>query len=135
MRRIHSPTAAGRSESNLANVFFKKNPMFAISRKHHPPGDVYKYAEQTGGEVMRSDKDEVSIKLAELIDHIRTRYSFGYRPSVEQPQGRFCKIKLALAPKVEKREGKLAIRTRAGYYRGAKHRENTNEKALPTLKP
>ena len=121
--------------SVMANVLFTKNPMFALSRKHHPPGDVYKYAEQTGGEVMRASKEEVSAKLAELIDHIRTRYSFGYRPSVEQPTGKFCKIKLTLAPGVEKREGKLAVRTSAGYHRGTRHKDKSNEPARPTLKP
>ena len=123
------------SLSVLANVFFKKNPAFALARKHHPPGDVYKYAEQTGGEVMKSGKDEVSRKLGELIDHIRTRYSFGYRPSVEQQPGKFCKITLTVAPKVKKREGKLAVRTSAGYYRGARHKEKSSEPARPTLKP
>jgi VWFA-related protein len=121
--------------SKLANILFNKNPVFAVSRKHHPPGDVYKYAEQTGGEVLKSNKEEVSTKLAELIDHIRTRYSFGYRPSVEQPAGKFCKIKLTLAAKVEKREGKLAVRTSSGYYRGAKHKDKPDAPAPPTLKP
>lgn len=64
--------------------------------------------------------------MAELIDHIRTRYSFGYRPSVEQPPGKFCKIKLTVTPKVEKREGKLAVRTSADYYRGVKHKDKAN---------
>ena len=121
--------------SVLNDIFFKKNPAFALARKHHPPGDVSKYAAQTGGEVLRSSKEEVSSKLAELIDHIRTRYSFGYRPSVEQPPGKFCKIKLAVTPKVEKREGKLAVRTSAGYTRGAKHKDKPDAPARPTLKP
>ena len=120
--------------SVMANILFTKNPMFALSRKHHPPGDVYKYAEQTGGEVMKSNKEEVSTRLAELIDHIRTRYSFGYRPSIEQPPGKFCKIKLTVARKVEKREGKLVVRTSAGYYRGAKRKEKSSEPNQPTLK-
>ena len=84
---------------------------------------------------MKADKEEVSTKLAELIDHIRTRYSFGYRPSVEQPPGKFCKIKLTVAPKVEKREGKLAVRTSAGYYRGARHKDKGDTPSRPTLKP
>jgi len=121
--------------SKLANVLYSKNPMFAVSRKHHPPGDVYKYAAQTGGEVMKSNKEEVSAKLAELIDHIRTRYSFGYRSSVEQPPGKFCKIKLTVAAKVEKRAGKLAVRTSSGYYRGVRHKEKPDTTGRPTLKP
>lgn len=51
--------------SNFFTIFYKKNPAFAGGRKHYPPGDVYKYAEQTGGEVLKSDKGEVSTKLAE----------------------------------------------------------------------
>jgi VWFA-related protein len=121
--------------SVMANVLFTKNPMFALSRKHHPPGDVYKYAEQTGGEVMRASTEEVSTKLAELIDHIRARYSFGYRPSVEQPFGKFCSLKLTVTPGVQKREGKVAVRTSAGYYRGARHKDKTPAPERPTLKP
>ena len=49
---------------------FSKNPMFAPFRVHNPPGDVHKYAEHTGGEVMNSSKQEVSTKLAQLIDDI-----------------------------------------------------------------
>jgi VWFA-related protein len=121
--------------SKLFNILYSKNPAFAGSRKHFPPGDVYKYAEQTGGEVMKSSKEDVSTKLAELIDHIRTRYSFGYRPSVEQPTGKFCKIKLTVVPKVEKREGKLVVRTRAGYYRDAKRKDKPEERPRRTLNP
>lgn len=77
----------------------------------------------------------MNTKLAELIDHIRTRYSLLYRPSVEQPHGKFCKIKLTVTPKVEKREGKLAVRTSAGYYRDAKPKEKPDTPSRPTLKP
>jgi len=100
--------------SVLVDIFGKKNPAFWPLYKHNPPGDVYKYAKQTGGEVLGSSKEEVSGKLAELIDHIRTRYTFGYRPSRAQTPGTFCKIKLKMAPSIEKREGKVAIRTRSG---------------------
>lgn len=120
--------------SKLATIFYSKNPAFAGSRKRNPPGDVYKYAEQTGGEVMKSNKEDVSRKLSEVIDHIRTRYSFGYRPSVEQPPGKFCRIKLTVAPRVEKREGKLAVRTSAGYYRG-NGKTKPDSPSRPTLKP
>ena len=82
--------------SDLAIATFSKNPMFAVARKHNPPGDVYQYAERTGGDVMKSSKDEVSTKLAQLIDEIRSRYTLGYYPSVKQPKGKFCEIKLQI---------------------------------------
>jgi VWFA-related protein len=119
--------------STMAEILFKKNPLFAIFRKHHPPGDVYKYAKETGGEVMSAGKEEVSSKLAELIDHLRTRYTLGYRPSNQQMDGRFCKIKLTVSPVVQKREGKVAIRTRSGYYRGANR--HAPHQTTPALKP
>jgi VWFA-related protein len=103
--------------SDLAMVTFNKNPMFAVARKHNPPGDVYQYAERTGGDVMKSSKDEVSTKLAQLIDEIRSRYTLGYYPSVKQPKGKFCEIKLQITAETQKREGRLVVRTKQGYYR------------------
>jgi len=103
--------------SDFAIATFSKNPMFAASRKHHPPGDVYKYAEHTGGEVVKSNKTEVSAKLAQLIDQIRTRYTLGYYPSVKQPSGKFCEIRVEVKPETETREGRLLVRTKKGYYR------------------
>jgi Ca-activated chloride channel family protein len=96
---------------------FSKDPLFAPLRMRNHPGDVHKYAERTGGEVMKSSKDEVSSKLAKMIDEIRTRYTIAYYPSVQQSKGKFCTIKLRIAPEVEKREGKLLVRTKIGYYR------------------
>jgi VWFA-related protein len=96
---------------------FSKNPMFGPFRMHNPPGDVYKYAERTGGEVMKSGKEEVSTKLAQLIDEIRTRYTLGYYPSAKQPKGKFCQIKIRITAETQKREGRLLVRTKQGYYR------------------
>jgi VWFA-related protein len=103
--------------SDFAIVTFSKNPMFAPMRKHNPPGDVYKYAERTGGDVMKSSKDEVSAKLAKLIDEIRSRYTLGYYPSVKREKGKFCEIKLQIRAETQKREGRLVVRTKQGYYR------------------
>jgi VWFA-related protein len=103
--------------SDLAMVAFSKNPMFAAMRKHSPPGDVYQYAERTGGDVVKSSKDEVSTKLAQLIDEIRSHYTLGYYPSVKQPKGKFCEIKLQIRAETQKREGRLLVRTKQGYYR------------------
>jgi Ca-activated chloride channel family protein len=96
---------------------FSKNPMFAPLRAHNPPGDVHRYAERTGGEVMKSSKQEVSTKLAQLIDDIRTRYTIGYYPSVTQPKGKFCEIKLQVKPEIQQRKGRMRVRTKQGYYR------------------
>jgi VWFA-related protein len=96
---------------------FSRNPVFAPLRMRNPPGNVYKYAERTGGDVMTSSKEDVSANLAQLIDQIRTRYTLGYYPSVKQPKGKFCELKVQIAADTEKREGRLLVRTKKGYYR------------------
>jgi len=96
---------------------FSKNPMFAPLRMRNPPGNVYKYAERTGGDVMTSSKEDVSAKLAQLIDQIRTRYTLGYYPSVKQPKDKFCELKALITLEAQKREGRMLVRTKKGYYR------------------
>jgi Ca-activated chloride channel family protein len=103
--------------SDFAIVTFSKNPMFGAMRKHNPPGDVYQYAERTGGDVMKASKDAVSTKLAQLIDEIRSRYTLGYYPSVKQPKDKFCEIKLQIRAETQNREGRMLVRTKKGYYR------------------
>jgi VWFA-related protein len=106
--------------SGLSDAFvvgYSKNPLLAPLRMHNPPGDVYKYAEGTGGEVIKSSKDEISAKLAKLIDDLRTRYTLAYYPSANQPKGKFCEIKLRIRPESEKTEGPLLVKTTKGYFR------------------
>jgi len=88
-----------------------------IDRMMHPPGDVYKYANATGGLVVESDGKKLPAKLAELIDDLRLRYTLGYSPSVARPQGSFCTIKVELAPAVKKLQKELIVKARQGYYR------------------
>src|SRR5262249_48040588 len=102
--------------SDVAIAAYSKNPMFALSRKRNPPGDANRYAERTGGQVMKSSKEEVGAKLAQLIDEIRTRYTIGYYPAVGQSKGKFCEIKVRIVPETGKNKGALLVRTRKGYY-------------------
>lgn len=79
-------------------------------------GSVSTYAKKTGGEVMGIRKEEIETRLVELIERLRTRYAIGYISSNTKTDGKFRKIKLKLSPAVEKREGKLVVLTRQGYY-------------------
>jgi hypothetical protein len=45
------------------------------------------------------------------------RYSLGYHPSVQRPKGKFCSIKVKLAPEVKKSVGDVVVEARQGYYR------------------
>jgi VWFA-related protein len=92
--------------------------MFVLSRLQYPPGDVYKYTQQTGGEVVESySTKKVALAMAGLIDQIRTRYALGYHPPDDASQPRFRTIRLEVVPEVQTREGKLIVETKKGYYR------------------
>lgn len=86
-------------------------------RMLHPPGEVYKYASITGGQVIEFKKKELQEKLALLIDDLRLRYSLGYRPSGQKPKGKYCAIKVKLAPETKKAIGNVTVEARQGYYR------------------
>jgi VWFA-related protein len=86
-------------------------------RMLHPPGEVYKYAAVTGGQVIEFKKKELKEKLALLIDDLRLRYSLGYHPSGLKPKGKYCAIKVKLAPEAKKSVGNVVVEARQGYYR------------------
>jgi len=88
-----------------------------VERMLYPPGDVYKYAQATGGEVVESSGKKLQIKLAELIDDLRQRYTLSYHPSARKPAGRFCAIKIKLSPAVLKSYGRMVVAAKKGYYR------------------
>lgn len=74
------------------------------------------YSEETGGEMMGAGKTEVNSKLAELIRHLRTRYSLGYKPSNTNEDGTFRHLKLQLSAAALRQQGKLVVKTKKGYY-------------------
>lgn len=85
--------------------------------------DVYRrrmtidsFADQTGGELIKTPSLEVAIRLAQLIEHLRTRYSIGFSPKREQTDGRYHRINVSLTPAAQKRVGEVLIRTKQGYY-------------------
>jgi len=88
-----------------------------VDRMLYPPGDVYKYAQATGGEVVESSGQKLKAKLAELIDDLRQRYTLSYHPSVARPVGRFCAIKIRLSPAALKSYGNMVVAAKKGYYR------------------
>jgi len=74
------------------------------------------YTQATGGELIGAKKNEVDARLAELINHLRARYSMGFKPPETTLDGKLHRIKLKLSSSTLKRNGKLTVRTRTGYY-------------------
>jgi VWFA-related protein len=85
------------------------------------------YTHATGGELIGAKKDEVDSRLAELINHLRARYSMGFKPPETTYDGKFHRIKLKLSRETLKRNGKLAVRTSSGYHLRRPENQRSNQ--------
>ena len=88
-----------------------------VERMLYPPGEVSKYAAATGGQVIEFRKKDLKEKLEMMIDDLRMRYNLGYHPSAQKPRGKYCAIKVKLAPEVKKTMGDVVVEAKQGYYR------------------
>jgi VWFA-related protein len=86
-------------------------PLGLISR-----GSVGKYAEETGGDLVKVEGGAAGKKLGQAIERLRARYSLGYLPTNEKWDGKYRRISLTVTPEVEKREGKVIVQARKGYF-------------------
>jgi hypothetical protein len=83
----------------------------------YPPGEVRKYAQASGGQVVETNAKQMQQRLTGLIEDIRMRYSLGYRPAEQKLKGKFCAIKVKLAPEAKRLHGEAMVEVRQGYYR------------------
>jgi VWFA-related protein len=79
-------------------------------------GSVSKYAEETGGDLVKVEGSDAGKKLSQAIERLRARYSLGYLPSNEKWDGKYRRINLTVTAEVERREGKVIIQARKGYF-------------------
>jgi VWFA-related protein len=84
-----------------------KNPDFSIA-------DVFHISEQSGGDVMRSDK--AGEAFTEILDRIRLRYSLHYGAPEGAEAGSFREIRVELSPPAQAKYPLAKLRYRKGYY-------------------
>jgi Ca-activated chloride channel family protein len=77
------------------------------------PSDIFKLAEQSGGEAMEAGK--IGESFQHMIERIRARYSIQYAAPPSKP-GQFHHIRVELTPATRSRHRNSVIRARAGYY-------------------
>ena len=77
------------------------------------PTDIFKIAEQTGGEALKVERADRAFPL--MMERLRTRYSLVYRAPGGTPHT-FRKIRVELSAAAKKRHGGAAVRARSGYY-------------------
>jgi len=100
----------GATSKNL-NIFLRNR-----DDKYNWKVKVDEFAEPTGGEVMITDMLNVNQRLAEMINHLRIRYSIGYTPTDLAHDGRFRRVSLLVSGEAAKREGDVIVKTRKGYF-------------------
>jgi VWFA-related protein len=76
------------------------------------PADVFKIAEQTGGEAVKAA--EAGKAFNRMIERIRTRYSLHYHAPESAPPG-FRRLEVRLTPEATARYPKAELRHRRGY--------------------
>ncbi|MFN2455942.1 MAG: VWA domain-containing protein [Pyrinomonadaceae bacterium] len=87
-------------------------------------GGINSYVSETGGEMITAERAEIETKFTQLIEHLRTRYSFGYRPANASTVETFRRIDLKIAPAAAHKR-KLAIQLKKGYYARARSVKRT----------
>lgn len=95
-------------------IFF--NPL-KQSLRSFTPGSIKTYAIETGGTVINVDKKSLAKTLDELIERLRSSYSFGFVSTNEKSDGSFRKLRLELSPPARQREGETQVQARKGYNR------------------
>lgn len=88
------------------------------------PANIFRIAEATGGEVLRSA--DAGARLRDLIARTRLRYSLMIRPADAGP-GEFRSLSVELAPGARSRFPGAALRHRSGYYAPAGEAQGSAE--------
>jgi hypothetical protein len=83
-----------------------KNPDFS-------PPDIFKIAEETGGESVRADK--AGAAFSRMIERIRTRYAIHYNKPPAAKVG-FRNVRVELTPAARLRYPGAVVKARRGYY-------------------
>lgn len=77
------------------------------------PSDVFKLAQQTGGEAL--EVRNIGESFSQMIERIRARYNIQYAAPAAEPAA-FRRITVELSPAARRRHPTAVIRARAGYY-------------------
>ncbi len=78
------------------------------------PTDIFKIAEETGGEAFQVDRADKVFPI--LMERMRNRYSLVYKAPSGGAPGEFRKIRVELTPDAKRKYPKATVRARSGYY-------------------
>ncbi len=91
----------------------KAEPKGADANPDFTPPNVFRLAEETGGEVFTADK--AGERFVEMMERVRLRYNLAIRPQLGA-EGSFRHLDVRLSDAARERLGKVEINARTGYY-------------------
>ena len=103
-------TKVGQMESGAMRAATGIGGLFGVKKT-----SLNKLAEETGGVIFNDKPEEMDQTFNNLISQLRTRYSIGFVSSNAKRDGTFRKLKLEVAPALQKPDEKLVVKTRRGY--------------------
>jgi VWFA-related protein len=77
--------------------------------------DIQTLANETGGELLEDKPENLNTTFQTLMDHLRSRYNLAFVSSNKKRDGTTRKLKIDLAPPVQKSQGKLVVKARRSY--------------------
>ena len=77
--------------------------------------DIHSLANETGGEVLSGKPEKLDTTFQTLIDHLRSRYNLAFVSTNRKRDGTRRKLKLDLAPSIQRSQGKLIVKARRSY--------------------
>lgn len=77
--------------------------------------DVHTLANETGGEVLSDKLQKLDTTFQTLIEHLRSRYNMAFVSTNKKRDGTTRKLKLDVAPAIQRSQGKLVLRARRSY--------------------
>jgi len=80
-----------------------------------PYMDVETLANETGGELLADKPENLDTTFQTLMDHLRSRYNLAYVSTNKKRDGTTRKLKLDVAPNLQKPQSKLVVKARRSY--------------------
>jgi VWFA-related protein len=91
----------------------KPRPIGEYRNPDFTPTDIFKIAEETGGEAYRVDRADRAFPM--MMERLRNRYGLVYKAPAAPP-GQFRRIRVELSPDAKRKYSKATVRARSGYY-------------------
>jgi Ca-activated chloride channel family protein len=77
--------------------------------------DIQTLANETGGELLVDKPENLNTTFQTLMDHLRSRYNLAFVSSNKKRDGTTRKLKIDIAPPLQKSQGTLVVKARRSY--------------------